>query len=218
MVDDPAQLVAVTKRVMDAYTFAGYLFTALDISNTVKESLPAVRHREVSPVVRDLFEKNALGDDYTRTMIDVMAEGTTPAQAYLYHLKTDDPKHYDDRRRQQTAIPPVSIAIEDDLVIDIALEEIEVTVGKDGRGRLARQFLENAGLKTDEIHLERIGLGPSFVLMKPEPQAQPAAILSYAHPSLLHLPKRFMDAFDPAQPVTARSVRGTVEVTGSLRP
>ena len=44
-------LRAVTQRVMDSFTAQGALFTALDVSNAVKGSLPDIRHREVAPLV-----------------------------------------------------------------------------------------------------------------------------------------------------------------------
>ena len=55
-------LRAVTQRVMDSFTAQGALFTALDVSNAVKGTLPDIRHREVAPIVRDLYERGAMGD------------------------------------------------------------------------------------------------------------------------------------------------------------
>ena len=84
------QLLAVTKRVVDKYTFEALLFTSLDVSNAVKQTLPTVRHREVAPIVRTFFDDAVMGDTYTRTLIDVMAGGARgkKAEAYLYHLSS----------------------------------------------------------------------------------------------------------------------------------
>ena len=68
------ELYAVTTRVVDEFTSAAMLFTALDISNAVKQTLPDARHREISPIVRDLFERRGMGA-YTQTLIDVNAAG-----------------------------------------------------------------------------------------------------------------------------------------------
>jgi hypothetical protein len=55
--------------------------------------------------VRELFERGAMGD-YTQTLIDVLANGSTsPTQAYLYHLAEYDASLYDDAHRSQLAIP-----------------------------------------------------------------------------------------------------------------
>ena len=62
---------AVTQRVMLDLVDQGFMFTALDVSNEVKNHVSA-RHREISPLVRELFDEGVLGDDYTRTLIDVL--------------------------------------------------------------------------------------------------------------------------------------------------
>ena len=89
------ELYAVTARVVDEFTSAAMLFTALDISNAVKQTLPDARHREISPIVRDLFERRGMGA-YTQTLIDVNAAGGKTAKAYLYHLPEQAPVMYDD--------------------------------------------------------------------------------------------------------------------------
>ena len=49
---DSALLTGVTQRVVDVFTHGGFLFTGLDVSNSVKQTLPSVRHREIAPIVR----------------------------------------------------------------------------------------------------------------------------------------------------------------------
>src|SRR5690349_12621794 len=96
--EGPSDIEVTTARVVDELTGAAMLFTALDVSNAVKRSLPGVRHREVSPIVRDLFNRKAMGS-YQQTEIDVLAGGTKPVTALLYHLPEHSPDMYDDTMR-----------------------------------------------------------------------------------------------------------------------
>src|SRR6059058_317082 len=95
------ELYAVTARVVDEFTSAAMLFTALDVSNAVKQTLTEARHREISPIVRDIFERRGMGA-YTQTQIDVSAAGK-PVKALLYHLPEQAPALYDDSMRSQLA-------------------------------------------------------------------------------------------------------------------
>jgi hypothetical protein len=80
-------------------------FTALDVSNKVKETFPTARHREVSSVVRDVYTSGMMGN-YERTAIGVKLADGSDATANLYHPIQDtwelDTK-YDDSKRAQTA-------------------------------------------------------------------------------------------------------------------
>ena len=215
-----AVLHAVTRRVVDKLTEDGQLFTALDVSNAVKQTLPQVRHREVSPVVRDLFDDQAMGESYTRSLIDVKANGHKDAQAYLYHLDDDDPSMYDDAKRRSTAVPPVSASATDDLQIDTSVDDMALTPGRDGRVRVPRKFLAKAGINTDEVNVHYLGQGPGLVLSAFQPgQAPGITVLRYAHPSLLHVPKQYMDPFDPNKRIAAKigPNNDTVEIDGTLR-
>jgi hypothetical protein len=145
-------LRAVTQRVMDSFTAQGALFTALDVSNAVKGTLPDIRHREVAPIVRDLYERGAMGD-YRQDLIDVLADGHKPVQAYLYHLPEHDVDLYDDSMRNQLSIPPVSTSTDASGEGNLSSHSTEapVLVGRDGRARIARQLLMNAGIVSEEI-------------------------------------------------------------------
>ncbi len=66
------------------------LFTALDVSNKVKETMPLVRHREVRDEVRKLFTlemQHHVG--YAHTPIKVNLEDGSMAEAMLYHPLVD---------------------------------------------------------------------------------------------------------------------------------
>lgn len=75
--------------VIDDFTNNSVLFTSLDVSNKVKESLPLARHREVSNMVRSLFNSNIVTKGYARTPIDVTLSDGSSVEALLYHPLKD---------------------------------------------------------------------------------------------------------------------------------
>lgn len=211
-------LRAVTQRVLDSFTAQGALFTALDVSNVVKSTLTDVRHRDIAPLVREMFERGAMGE-YTQTLIDVMANGSTPTQAFLYHLAEYDASLYDDAHRSQLAIPPVSTNTDknDDRSLTQTSIEAPVNVGRDGRGRVPRQMLLNAGIIGDAVFALADNAPERVTLSTPtgmEDEGPMSASLEYEHPSLLHLPRRLMNVFTPGSKLVARVVGGRVEVVG----
>lgn len=211
-------LRAVTQRVLDSFTGQGALFTALDVSNAVKGTLPDVRHREIAPVVRDLYERGAMGE-YTQTLIDVLADGHKQAQAYLYHLYEHDASLYDETMRTQLAIPPVSVStdVNDDKNLDGHSVEAPVLVGRDGRARVPRQLLLNAGVSGDVI-LARSEASPPRVVLEDggedfDDESDPStASIEYEHPSLLHVPRSLLKAFPSGAKLVARVLPGRVDL------
>lgn len=105
---DTRALRAETHRVVAHYTQLGLLFTSLDVSNAVKCALPAARHRDVAVIVRERYQRGAMGD-YVRTLIGVLAGGTTHTEAFLYHPPRAQPEYYDEHMRAQLATPPACI-------------------------------------------------------------------------------------------------------------
>lgn len=212
---DDSTLRAVTQRVVDTFTAQGALFTALDVSNAVKTTLPEVRHRQVSPLVRELFERRAMGD-YQHSLIDVLADGKTPTQAYLYHLPEHDVTLYDESMRTQLAIPPVSTSTSknDDHTVTSHSVEAPVTVGRDGRARVSRQILMNAGVVGDVVLAYSDGEAQKVVLTQAsgEEPDDTDNVLEYEHPSLLHVPRSFMSVFDQGAKLVARVASGRVEI------
>jgi hypothetical protein len=89
------------------------LFTALDVSNTVKQAQPHARHREVRDVVRGMFTTDIESQGWARTPITVtLADGTT-AEALLYHPLTDSwdlDFKYDAQQRAKTTYNPTASA------------------------------------------------------------------------------------------------------------
>lgn len=209
-------LRAVTQRVMDSFTAQGALFTALDVSNAVKGTLPDIRHREVAPIVRDLYERGAMGD-YRQDLIDVLADGHKPVQAYLYHLPEHDVDLYDDSMRNQLSIPPVSTSIDASGEANISSHSTEapVLVGRDGRARIARQLLMNAGIVSEEVSAVGAQSPGKLTLTTPvggETATATSAVLEYEHPSLLHIPRGLMAIFDANAKLVARVYPNRVEI------
>lgn len=85
------------------------LFTALDVSNKVKEKLPLARHSEVSAIVRNAFSSLIEPWNYARTPITVTLKDGSTATALLYHPNKDawdlDAK-YDAQQRSQVSKRP----------------------------------------------------------------------------------------------------------------
>ena len=83
------------------------LFTALDVSNKVKEVFPFARHREVRDLVRAMFSTHIEPAGWDRTEITVNLTDGTTAQALLYHPLADSwdlDNKYDAQKRQQSSV------------------------------------------------------------------------------------------------------------------
>ena len=207
------ELYAVTARVVDEFTSAAMLFTALDISNAVKQTLADARHREISPIVRDIFERRGMGA-YTQTMIDVMAQGNKPAKAFLYHLPEHATTLYDDAMRTQLATPPQRTNRVEEQPVNSSSTEAGVRIGKDGRARVPRVLIQNAGIHGDQVVVKSEAAVPRLVIQAAGATPMTASVdplyalpdlffaatnngqpLAYEHPSLLHIPRSMLDIF-----------------------
>lgn len=208
----PEELVAVTARVVDKFTSSAMLFTALDVSNAVKQSLPDIRHREVSPLVRDTFARGGMGP-YKQTTIEVVADRKT-VEAFLYHLPKHPAANYDDSMRNQLAIPPVSAsADDDDASVTDATTEAMVPVGQDGRGRLSRHLLKNAGITGTGVIVKVQAVPPKLTVLAPSAAVTgQTEALNFEHPELLHLPPNLVGIFAPKAQLLARIDANTVVI------
>jgi hypothetical protein len=103
----------VVRDVVQGFVRDGELFTALDVSNKVKETLPLARHREVRDLVRASFTTEIEPAGYARTPIAVTLTDGSQTEALLYHALADswdlDAK-YDAQQRARTASRPVAAA------------------------------------------------------------------------------------------------------------
>ena len=220
---------AVTLGVLERLVNQGFMFTALDVSNEVKSELDGVRHREISPIVRELYDDGALGDDYTRTLIDVLAGGKT-VQAYLYHHEDDDPEDYDGDLREQKARPPSArrgsssassptaapapkptVAASPNLDVT----ELSLTRQRDGSIEIPSGFLERAGIYDDTVHLDAAGIGSGLVILPPDPTKDPLAELDVD--DVVVVPADRLSAYDGSSPIIVRRGARKLEIEGTLR-
>lgn len=108
-----SNLEDTVRSVVQDFISRDVLFTALDVSNSVKQSLPNARHREVRDVVRSIFSTDIEGQGWARTPITVTLGDGTTAEALLYHSLTDSwdlDNKYSAQQRTATAYRPVAQA------------------------------------------------------------------------------------------------------------
>jgi hypothetical protein len=100
-------------KVVLGFVAVGDMFTALDVSNKVKQTLPFARHREVRDEVRALFTDELEPQGWAKTPISVTLDDGSKAEALLYHSLVDSwdlDSKYDAQKRAQTSARPVSLA------------------------------------------------------------------------------------------------------------
>ena len=219
---------AVTLGVLERLVEQGFMFTALDVSNEVKLELEGVRHREISPIVRELFDDGALGDDYTRTTIDVLAGGKT-VQAFLYHHEDDDPDDYDGDLREQKARPPgarrgssggaPAPAADPKPAApagpNLDVTELSLSRQRDGSIEIPSGFLERAGIYDDIVHLDAAGIGSGLVIAPPDSTKDPLAELDVE--DVVVVPADRLSAYDGTSPIIVRRGPRKLEIEGTLR-
>lgn len=102
----------LAREIVGDFVKNNVLFTALDVSNKVKETMPFARHREVRDIVRDMFCTDIEPGGYARTPITVTLGNGTTAEALLYHSLVDSwdlDNKYDTQQRTQGAVKPVPV-------------------------------------------------------------------------------------------------------------
>jgi len=104
------QLSDVIQAIINDWVKEEKLFTALDVSVEVKQTLPYARHREVRDIVRAEYS-SMQNSSYGRTDIDVTLADGTAAKAILYHPLSDswdlDAKYSAQQRAQIIQAQPV---------------------------------------------------------------------------------------------------------------
>lgn len=102
----------VVRETVQQFVKDGLLFTGLDVSNKVKETLPFARHSEVSELVRLSFASEFEPAGYAKSPINVTLSDGSTRTAMLYHSLADswdlDTK-YGDQKRSQTAVKPNAV-------------------------------------------------------------------------------------------------------------
>lgn len=108
-----SSLEDTVRSVVEDFMKNDVLFTALDVSNAVKQVLPHAKHREVRDVVRSMFATDIETKGWSRTPITVtLADGST-ADALLYHSLSDSwdlDNKYDAQKRAASAVHPAAVA------------------------------------------------------------------------------------------------------------
>ena len=101
------------RSVVADFMSRGVLFTALDVSNSVKQSHPHAKHRDVRDVVRGMFSTDIETQGWARTPITVELKDGTTAEALLYHPLTDSwdlDNKYTTQQRAATSFRPTAAA------------------------------------------------------------------------------------------------------------
>jgi hypothetical protein len=86
------------------------LFTALDVSNEAKKTMPHLRHGEVREIVRETYATD-MQVGWARSNIDVTLEDGSQRQALLYYplsASWDLDSLYDAQKRAQTSVKPAA--------------------------------------------------------------------------------------------------------------
>ncbi|MCP4499625.1 MAG: hypothetical protein GY822_06620 [Deltaproteobacteria bacterium] len=110
----------------------------------------------------------------------------------------------------------MSAAALDDMDVPTDLSSWTVKAGRDGRARLPRKLMENSNIRTDDVILCYFDAETRLEIRAWEPgDATDGEVLSYVHPSLLHLPAKCLLLFDTSEPIEASADQGFVNVTGA---
>jgi hypothetical protein len=161
-----------------------------------------------------------------------MAAGNKPAKALLYHLPEQAPALYDDTMRSQLAVPPQRSQRPQEEQFSASATEAGVRIGKDGRGRVPRALIENAGIRGEQVVVRSDAATPKLTIVAvgstpaaapidplyalpdlffaPTDNGQPIA---YEHPSLLHVPRSMLDIFGQDPNLVARIDGSSVVIT-----
>jgi hypothetical protein len=122
----------VVRSVVEDFIQRGELFTALDVSNKVKETLPFERHRSIRDVVRALFVNEIEPKGWARSPITVMLSDGTQQEALLYHALSDSwdlDNKYDQQKRSQVAVNKTAVAVAAVATTSSPLSNVNTTCG-----------------------------------------------------------------------------------------
>lgn len=101
----------LVRQTVTDFVQSDTLFTALDVSNKVKETMTTARHRDVRDEVRNLFGTDIEPMGWARTPIQVNLPDGTTAEALLYHPLSsswDLDTAYDNQKRAQVSSRPAT--------------------------------------------------------------------------------------------------------------
>lgn len=231
-----AEVESTTRDVIAEFCRYGMLFTALDVSNEVKTRITGVRHRQISPLVRAVFEAGDMAGGYTRTTIKVDIGGGKQAEAFLYHDQSRDPGEYGRRDRAQRAAAPVHAGGQSKSTVsaggsqssssapapapapaqaDPGGSELDLSLLADGSAQIPRSFMVRAGIITDEVALDSAGFGAGLRLMEldeDEDEDEPLDVLDYSPGDQLRVPAAFLSGFGAGAKLRVRAEIGVVYI------
>lgn len=108
-----ATLQDTVRAIVQDFISKEVLFTALDVSNAVKQQMPHTKHREVRDEVRAIFASDIESQGWARTPITVNLEDGSSAEALLYHPLTDSwdlDNKYGNQARSSASFRPAAAA------------------------------------------------------------------------------------------------------------
>jgi len=142
-----AELEDVVKSVVSDFISNETLFTALDVSNKVKETLASARHRNIRDIVRQMWATDIELSGYGRSPITVVIGNGNTAQALLYHPLADSwdlDSKYDVQKREQIATQPVS----DSASTTVSVDNSSINVSDDGHIVISKDSTTSAPVST----------------------------------------------------------------------
>jgi hypothetical protein len=104
-----ASLKDLALEIIKDFVARDVLFTALDVSNLVKTTMPYARHKEVRDIVREAWVTDIENNNYDRSPINVTLANGGTAEALLYHPMSaswDLDNLYSAQQRAQLAVAP----------------------------------------------------------------------------------------------------------------
>ena len=124
-----SSLEVLVRDIMSDFVNSAKPFTALDISNVVKETLPSTRYSEVREIVKQNFTSMLVPLNWTKSIITVNLGNGGLAEAWLYHSLSDtwdlDTK-YDVLKRAQTSKKIVPMTVGDSNVVPMTVANDKV--------------------------------------------------------------------------------------------
>lgn len=123
--DSEKELDKITRNTIIDFASKSESFTALDVTNKVKETLPNVRHRDVRKIVKNMFDELRDEFEYECTQINVTLADGQITIANLYHPVEDanDLDHCYDISKRSQVLKVTSTKPSDDLDNDSSLDD-----------------------------------------------------------------------------------------------
>lgn len=145
--------------IVNDWITKGYMFSAFDVTKTLRNIGESVAHWEVRNEVRDQYGTGNMGS-YMRTLITV---GSNPSETFIYHQYTSDPNTYDsdwqnsdptqDKNKVKTSGSGVTAAsiTTSTPVASIKHNDDKVHLTKENRLNISSDLIDSMGLVNGDI-------------------------------------------------------------------